>query len=321
MTTECLSDIGELALLERIGKRLPSHRDVVLGAGDDCAVIQVPESTTDWVLTSDPVVSGTHFEPDTPPEAVGRKAVGRVLSDIAAMGAEPQWALIDIVAPASTRVSVLDDLYHGALDMAGRNGLLIVGGDMSEGPCLEIHVFGVGMVPHGMAVTRSGARPGDLLFVTGELGGSRSGRHLSFEPRVQEGIWLRDWATSMIDVSDGLASDLRHLTRLSRTGCNLNAAAIPVAEAAIEINDSLPPLDHALHDGEDFELLFTIPEEREAAFVSAWHDAFPLRCTRIGSMSDQRDLLACVFASGGAIALEGTGFVHFTGTTPADTKA
>jgi thiamine-monophosphate kinase len=307
-----LRDIGELAAIERIGKRLPRHRDVVLGAGDDCAVVR-PQgaSGVDWLLTSDPVIQGTHFADDAPPSDVGHKAVGRVLSDIAAMGGEPKWGLVDIIAPADTPVSALDDLYHGTMVLSGKHGFIIVGGDLSEGPQLEMHVFGVGTVPAGRAVLRSGANPGDLLFVTGTLGGSSLGGHLKFEPRTAEGIWLRDWATAMIDVSDGLASDLRHLTTMSRVGCDLNTACIPISAEVRQLQDAVPPLDHALHDGEDFELLFTIPEERESAFLADWAGRFELPCTRIGVITGQADLVRCVFPDGEALALEGTGYSHF----------
>lgn len=311
MTT--LGEIGELAAIQRIGKRLPSRRDVLLGAGDDCAVVRPCESSEeDWVLTSDPVIEGTHFQPGTPATAVGHKAVGRVLSDLAAMGAEPRWGLLDIAAPADTPVKVLDDLYEGATRLAAAHDFAIVGGDMAEGPVLEVHAFGLGSVPAGRALLRSGAQAGELLFVTGELGGSMAGRHLTIEPRIREGIFLREWATAMIDVSDGLASDVRHLTTLSRTGCDLNAAAVPVAAAVRDMPDSRSALEHALHDGEDFELLFTITADHEDAFRAAWQKAFMLRCTRIGVMTTHAALVQCVFADGESFALEGTGYAHFS---------
>ena len=312
MTT--LREIGELAAIERIAKRLPSRRDVVLGVGDDCAVVRpYADSAEDLVLTSDPVIEGTHFETGTPAAGVGHKALARVLSDLAAMGAEPRWGLLDIAAPADTAVQVLDDLYGGAMKLAAQHEFAIVGGDMAEGPALEIHAFGLGSVPKGKALLRSGARPGDVLFVTGELGGGIMGRHLAIEPRIKEGAWLREWATAMIDVSDGLASDVRHMTTQSRTGCDLNASAIPVSPAAEGMDDSRSPLEHALHDGEDFELLFTIPEGREDAFVAAWQKVFCLPCTRIGVMTGNVDLVQCVFPDGATFALEGTGYAHFKG--------
>ncbi len=309
---ETLGDIGELAAIERIGKMLPGHRDVVLGAGDDCAIVS-PGVTSgiEWLLTSDPVIEGTHFVRGTPCADVGHKAVGRVLSDIAAMGGVPRWALIDIVTPASMPVADLDALYRGASELAAAHGLIIVGGDMAEGPAIEVHVFAVGEAPAGRAVRRSTARVGDHVYVTGTLGGSLLGRHLRVTPRIPEGVFLRDWATAMIDVSDGLASDLRHLTTRSGVGCELDTERIPISAAARQMHDGHTPLDHALHDGEDFELLFTVPEMRDDEFVAAWKATQKTPCTRIGRLTAERDLIACVFPGGGSFALEGTGFVHF----------
>jgi thiamine-monophosphate kinase len=229
------------------------------------------------------------------------------------MGAEPRWGLIDIVAPADTPVQMLDELYEGAMKLATAHEFAVVGGDMAEGPVLEIHAFGLGSVPAGKALLRSGARPGNVLFVTGELGGSIMGRHLAVQPRIKEGIWLREWATAMIDVSDGLASDLRHMTTQSRIGCDLNASAIPVSPAVNEMVDSRSPMEHALHDGEDFELLFTVPEDREDSFMVAWQKAFSVSCTRIGMMTAEVGLVQCVFPDGESFALEGTGYTHFGG--------
>jgi thiamine-monophosphate kinase len=205
-----LSDIGELGAIERIVRTLPGRQDVVVGAGDDCAVVRMNgHAIDDMVLTSDPVISGVHFTTDATPESIGHKALGRVLSDIAAMGAEPRWILVDIVAPGETPIDVIDGIYRGMGALASKFSVAIVGGDMAEGSSLEIHVFGVGAVPTGKGLLRSTASMGDLLFVTGKLGGSRLGRHLQVEPRINEGLFLRDWASAMIDVSDGGQSGKR----------------------------------------------------------------------------------------------------------------
>jgi thiamine-monophosphate kinase len=309
---QTLGDIGELAAIARITRGLPGQQDAIVGPGDDCAVVRPTSgSSEDLVLTSDPVVTGIHFDSEAAPEAIGHKAIGRVLSDMAAMGAEPRWALVDIVAPPSTPVDVMDGLYAGMNAIASANGLAIVGGDMAEGPCLEIHVFGVGSVPVGRAVLRSTAGGDDLLFVTGALGGTRLGRHLHVEPRVPQGRWLRDWASSMIDVSDGLASDLQHITDMSGVGCDLAAAQIPVSDDAHRMQDDVSPLEHALHDGEDFELLFTIPLARRREFASAWHAAFDLPCTEIGCMTPNAGVVRCNHADGRALQLGREGYAHF----------
>jgi len=308
-----LRTLGELAAIERVTKRLPGGGGMVVGAGDDCAVVRpAPDAAEDWLLTSDPVVEGIHFAADALPADIGRKALGRVLSDIAAMGGIPRWGLVDLVMPSDLPVETLDGLYDGIIEMATAHAFTIAGGDMSAGPVLELHVFGVGAVPAGAAVQRGGAQPGDLLFVTGELGGRARPRDFRIAPRVREGQWLRGRVTAMIDISDGLAADARHLAAAGGVGCDLNAAAIPVSAAARGAEDGVPPLDHALHDGEDFELLFTIPEAGEAAFTAAWTSAFALPCTRIGIVTTHRELLRCVLPDGETLALEGGGFSHFT---------
>lgn len=307
-----LGDIGELAAIERIRHRLPVRGDVIAGAGDDCAVLRPSAgSPVELVMTSDPVIEGVHFAPGTPAEQVGHKIAGRLLSDIAAMGGDPLWALLDVVAPATAPADTMDRLYDGILALAARHGLAIVGGDTAAGPALEVHGFAVGSVPAGGAILRSGAKPGDRIYVTGKLGGSILGRHLAFEPRVPQGRWLRGVATSMIDVSDGLASDLRHLVQMSGTGAELDLGNLPVSDA---IAGRAGAVDHALFDGEDFELLFTAPAAAEAAWTSRWREAFPLCCTRIGTMTGEAGVIRCRRPDGAVSVLERGGFQHFKGS-------
>lgn len=302
-----LRSTGELALIERLKRLLPTRPDVVTGAGDDCAVVR-GDTRQDWLLKSDPVIEGVHFLPGDPPEWIGHKAAGRVLSDLAAMGGEPRWALVDVVAPARTPVRRVEGAYRGIRARARKHGLAVVGGDVSRGPVFELHVFAVGAVPRGKAVLRSGARPCDLLFVTGELGGSRAGKHLRFAPRVDEGRFLRDWATAMIDVSDGLASDLRHVVKASGVGVSLLSDRIPISRAARTRSDRRSPLDHALYDGEDFELLFTIPQRKEPAFLYEWGRRFDLPCEWIGVVTPRRGVIGFADLKR---RLTRTGFQHF----------
>lgn len=315
MKPPALRDIGEIAAIDNIRNMLPTGGDVVLGAGDDCAIVRPSaDAPEDWLLTSDPVICGSHFLPDTPPAQIGHKAVGRVLSDIAAMGGTPRWALIDLVAPPDMPLTDVEAVYNGALALAARYGLAIVGGDTACSEALQLHVLAVGSVPRGRAVTRAGARPGDRLYVTGTLGGSRLGRHLTFEPRIAEGAWLRDWANAMIDVSDGLATDLRHLTNTSRTGARIDLACVPLSEEAQRMTDSSSPIDHALRDGEDFELLFTVPGARVKDFENAWKGAFALRCTPIGVVTETQGAIEAVDASGHSTPLPDKGYEHFRPT-------
>lgn len=312
MTT--LKDIGEIDAIRRLTAFLPSRSDIRVGAGDDCAVLRLrDDAPDDLLLTSDPVIEGTHFKPGTPRQQVGHKAAGRAISDIAAMGGSPLWALVDVVAPPHTPFDDIEALYDGLAETAGTHGLALVGGDMSQGPGLEIHVFAVGRVPAGTAVLRSGAVPGELLYVTGSLGGSSEGRHLSFTPRLTEGIWLREqsWATSMIDLSDGLATDLRHVCRAGVVGAEIEDALVPISREAAALRDRMSPLQHALYDGEDFELVFTVPAGRAADFEPAWASQFELPCTRIGRITPDTGVILAVDASGTRSLIPEGGFNHF----------
>ena len=305
-----LQTIGERALIERLVSRLAGGNDVVVGPGDDCAVVRAGEE--DWLLTSDPVLEGVHFTAAADPVQIGHKAVARALSDIAAMGGVPRWALVDVVAPGETEATRLDAIYDGMAATAAKHGLVIVGGDVAQGPVLELHLFAVGSVPRGGALLRSAARPGDAIYVTGTLGGSHiSGRHLEFVPRLREGQWLREegWVTAMCDISDGLSTDLHHLVDASGVGAEVEIATIPPSDAARTTDD---PISHALEDGEDFELLFTVPADKEDAFAAAWAQAHTLSCTRIGTIRTDRRIEG-VDPEGNRAALTVAGYDHFAG--------
>lgn len=307
-----LESIGESALIARLQRRLFPGRDVIVGPGDDCAVVRV--GTEDWLLTSDPVIDGVHFEACTDPEAIGHKAIARALSDIAAMGGTPRWALVNLVVPHTTDVERLDAVYDGMAITAKANGIAIVGGDVAKGPLLELHLFAVGSLPCDSAILRSGATPGDGIYVTGSLGGSRlNKRHLTFTPRIREGLWIRNghWASAMCDISDGLSTDLHHLTDAGHVGAELQFAVLPGSEAARHTDT---PLAHILTDGEDFELLFTVPSVKEQAFVTAWQRDFALACTRIGRITDGSTVVG-IDANGTRSTLTAAGYDHFAGGT------
>lgn len=291
-----LSDIGELKAIERVSKMLTrsgmniSH-GLVKGIGDDCAVIETSTHSPDLLLlTSDAVVEGVHFNKTiTNPEMVGHKAIGRVLSDIAAMGGTPVWALINFVAPSKTVVRVFEMMYHGAITLAKQFGLSIVGGDMTSGKTIEMHVFAVGKAQKKSVVLRSGARPGDLLFVTGTLGGSRLNRkHLTFIPRVVEGNWLKKWVSAMIDISDGLTADISHIAYASKVGVRIYLSRIPMSRVLLKYSKSIA-LNHALCDGEDYELLFSIPCAQCHTFEQEWMKNFTLPCTCIGEITNKKE--------------------------------
>jgi len=310
---ERVGDLGEREIIRRISRQTDPGRGVRRGIGDDCAVVRVAGSTHDWLLTTDPVIEGVHFLAGTAGRRVGHKAAGRVLSDIAAMGGEPLYVLFNLVAPPRAEARWIDDLYRGATALCRRHGAAIVGGDVARGPRLEVHAFAVGRCPAGSAVLRRGARPGDLLYVTGRLGGSLLGRHLAFEPRVEAGRWLARgrWAAAMLDLSDGLASDTRRLMEESGIGVDIDADRVPVSVAARRLHDSRPPLYHALCDGEDFELLFAVRPRRAAALERRWRRRFPnLELNRIGRATAETGVLAVV-SNGRRCVWAGTGYEHF----------
>ena len=262
-----LETIGERALLRTLCAGLATRPDVVLGAGDDAALVRCGER--DWVLTSDALLEGRHFLPETNAERIGHKALARALSDLAAMGAEADWVLVDLQAPRDTPIMRVRGIYAGLNRLAERVRVAIVGGDTTESEPLGLHVFAVGHLPAGTARRRDGAKPGDCVGVTGPLGGSRAGHHLDFTPRLAEGLLLRDHANAMIDVSDGLSVDARHLAERSGVTILLDAAAIPLRPCLAHLPREAG-LTQALHDGEDFELLFTLPPAGMAELERAW---------------------------------------------------
>lgn len=237
------------------------RRDVVLGVGDDAAVVR-PRSP-ELVLACDPVIEGVHFESEAPAAWVGRKAVNRNLSDLAAMGATPEYLLLSAVLPHGLPAVRRRRLFAGVRDAAEAASCAVVGGDVAAttGP-MVLTITAVGRL-EGRALRRDGARVGDTIHVTGPLGGSSLGHHLRFSPHLAEGRWLARQAavTAAIDVSDGLLLDLQRLLDASGGwGADLSAAAVPVSKAAARLGRSSgrTALSHALGDGEDHVLLFTV---------------------------------------------------------------
>jgi thiamine-monophosphate kinase len=303
---EKLQEIGEHEAIRRLTTALGGHPHLRTGAGDDCAVAELPGTGTDQVFTTDPIIENIHFHPGENPGRIGHKAAGRVLSDIAAMGAQPQWLLVNVVAPPEQDIAVLEKIYMGMNALCHRFGATIIGGDLAQGPCLELHVFGTGTLPSGTALLRSGAQLGDRLFTTGPLGCSLEGKHLDFVPRIEEGLFLREtgWVNSMMDISDGLATDLRHILKQSGVGALLYADKIPR-------NGSL---DQALHDGEDFELLFTVSPGNADDLCGRWKERFRTELAAIGEITDEVELLK-LRRDRDVQILERKAFEHFS-TTP-----
>jgi len=309
--------MNEFELIARLTKSLPTNPAVVTGAGDDCAVLEVGLPDRWLLFKTDAVVEGIHFIPDTAPEKIGHKALARCLSDVAAMAGTPTAALVTIALPQQFDVKFVESIYAGLNALARKHDMAVVGGETTTNPeRLLISVALVGFVPRGQAVRRGGAKAGDAIFVTGELGGSLAGKHVEFEPRLAEGRWLAQHfpVHAMIDLSDGLAGDLRHILKASRVGAELLKSAVPIAPAAklrAKTHPSAkPPFVAALTDGEDFELLFTVPSPEAVKLVDAWKKKFPkLRLTCIGKIMAGEGIT--VRDRTGAQPFTSDGYVHF----------
>jgi thiamine-monophosphate kinase len=274
----------ERAVTERLRNAvpIPAGSPLILGIGDDCAIYRPRGSADDLLFTSDMFIEGVHFLREThKPAQAGRKALVRSLSDIAAMGGAPRFCLVSLCVPGWAGSAWVDRFFDGVLDLAAFTGTVLAGGDLSHGESLAGDVTVCGAVPRGTALRRSGARPGHDIYVSGALGGSALGletnkgkplrRHLCPEPRLALGKFLREKlrATSAIDLSDGLSLDLRRVCLAS--GVDAEIIAPPRFPGA--------SLEQALHGGEDYELLFTVPGGFQ---VPDRFEGLPL--TRIGSV-------------------------------------
>ena len=282
--------------------------------GDDAAVLPALDAQGRSLICADMIVDGVHFLSESaPPESIGHKALAVNLSDIAAMGGQPRFAVVTLSVPRQMEWSLVERIYQGLFALAKRHHVAIVGGDTTRwSHPLTISVT-VGGVTGSQVWRRSGARPGDQLFVSGELGGSLIGKHLQFEPRIDLAAWLQAHRISVhaaIDLSDGLGIDLGRLCEASRCGVRVQAAAIPISNAANDVaaTSGGRPLDHALGDGEDFELLLAIPPE-SAQQLKASHP--PVALTWIGEFTESNALLL-VDEHGDATPLQPRGYDHLT---------
>ena len=275
----------ESTITERLRKAvtIPAGSPVELGIGDDCAIYRPRGSADDLLFTSDMLVEGTHFIRDShKPAELGRKALARSLSDVAAMGGQPRFALVALCVPAWATPKWTEQFFDGILKLAAATGTILAGGDLSHGEQLSCDVTLCGAVPRGTALRRDGARPGDDIYVSGALGGSALGlatqkgkawtAHKNPEPRLALGQFIREKlrATSAIDISDGLSLDLHRLCLASGAGATItDPPRFPGASP-----------EQVLHGGEDYELLFTV---RPGTQVPARFENLPL--TRIGTIT------------------------------------
>jgi thiamine-monophosphate kinase len=252
--------MGEFDYIRFVRRRTSADPRVLLGPGDDCAVLAA--APLPWLVTTDMLLEGSHFRlTEAGPHLVGRKAMAVNLSDIAAMAGRPVAAFVSVGLPRHGASQIAEGLYEGMREMADAFDTTLAGGDTNTwegGLVLSVTLLGQPTPPG--PVRRAGARPGDWLLVTGPLGGSILGKHLDFTPRVREAILLQECADlhAMIDISDGLAADGHHLCEESGCGAVLRADAVPFHPAARQMSDERSPLEHALTDGEDFELAFAV---------------------------------------------------------------
>jgi thiamine-monophosphate kinase len=305
-------------------QRAPSGRgSLAAGIGDDCALLRVPPRHQ-ILVTTDFTLEGVHFRREWhPPRSVGHRCLARGLSDIAAMGGEPVAAFLSLALPAKLPQKWVDDFMGGLLVLAKQFGVPLAGGDTASSPAgIMADIVVVGALPRGEAVLRSTARPGDLVFVSGALGGSAAALQLLYAgkrldprsypahffpaPRIEVARRLRraEIVTSMIDLSDGLSTDLRHICEESRVGAEISAQSIPQAK----FRDGAVELDLALHGGEDYELLFTArPGTRVPRSVAG------VPITHVGRITRGRKIVLLP-ENGSRSELESRGWEHFRST-------
>ena len=324
-----LKEIGEFGFIDRIAARSTSGGGVVLGIGDDAAVVTADPSAQ-TLITTDMLVEGVHFDLSfTGPFELGRKSLAVNLSDIAAMGGKPRFALLSLAIPPDLTLEFLDAFMNGFISRGERYGVALIGGDTCASRTgFVISVTLLGEQQHDRIVRRSGARPGDLVYVTGTLGdaalglellrqGEREGaavnRHRDPLPRTEAGLVLAEsrLASAMIDVSDGLLADLGHILDQSGVGATLFLDRLPLSPEYLEkagrvTND---PLAFPLSGGEDYELLFTVPVNREAELPGI-SGALGVPITAIGEISDLPGL-TIISPDGSPYTTSVRGFDHF----------
>ena len=321
-----MSSLSEFQLIESYFRDLNQSRsDVLLGQGDDCAVVKTTPGTH-IAVTTDTMVAGVHFDDKVPPRALGHKLVAVNLSDLAAMGAEPAWLSLAVTLPEVDK-DWLKEFSAGMHELAGYYNCQLIGGDTTRGP-LSLTLTAQGLLPEGQRLTRQGARPGDWVYVSGHLGdaaaalaGQRGDLELtSFvqhklnerlfypTPRVALGQGLRGFATSCIDISDGLAADLNHILARSQVGARLFLHQLPFSDALSSLSAE-EQRHYALHGGDDYELCFTVPEEMRGSLeTSLAHAGVPVNC--IGQIDRQPGLR--FFDRDQEVAASNLGYQHFS---------
>jgi thiamine-monophosphate kinase len=315
--------MSEFDLIAKYFTRPASRGDVLLSVGDDAAVLYVPANRR-LVAAVDTIVEGVHFPVGTDPVAIGHRALAVNLSDMAAMGAEPTWITLSLSLPEHD-AQWLAGFAAGLYKIADRYNVALVGGDTVRGP-LSITIQVLGLVETDRCLTRAGAKPGDVIFVSGVPGEAAAGldaimrplaksaatellieRFLWPEPRVHLGRALRLIASAAIDVSDGLLADLGHICAMSGCGARLDLESLPISKAMRATFNADESERLSLSGGDDYELLFTVPPERTLEVGTA--TASGIRCTAIGRMIEGAGV-SC-FRAGQPVAIARRGYDHF----------
>lgn len=323
-------EIGEFNLIKRMSDILGSpSRQIIKGIGDDCAVIDPPSEMLQLV-TTDMLVEDVHFELSTAtPFQIGWKSLAVNISDIAGMGGEPTFAFVSIGFPRNVTVEFVDEIYIGMRDVAKEYGVDIIGGDTVSSPQVIINIALLGEVSKNNYVLRSGAKTGDLICVTGDVGGSSAGleilqrklnidgseKHLLPKPRLKEGQLLAKsgYVTAMIDISDGVSSEVNHICEQSGTGAKIYMKDIPLSPYVRSVADVLNknPYDFALFGGEDYELLFTCQQDKFQYLKGLVYENCNTPITCIGQILDKSELITIDDLDNNTIPLFAKGYNHF----------
>jgi len=296
-----ITELGEFGLIKRFQKRIKTDSTVIKGSGDDCAVLSFDRQKYQ-LFTCDMIVEGVDFTSRDDPYLVGRKALAVSISDIAACGGLPRHCVVSLGLPKNLRVQYIDRITKGLFHLAKKYDINVVGGDISKAAALIINVSLLGLVEKKSLILRSGAKNGDLVFVTGSLGGSISGKHLKFTPRIKESRYLvkNFKINSMIDISDGLTQDLNHILEESNTGAVIYEELIPLSKEAKGLKD-------AFFGGEDFELLFTLPRKEAKGLLKKKLRIFQL----IGEITGKKYGLRLIDKNSRESKITPGGFRHF----------
>ena len=301
-----LSHVGEFGFIRLLQKRAPLTRGVLHGIGDDAAVLALGKGVKDTLMlfTTDMMVEGVHFTRAMPAPGIGHKALACNISDVAAMGGLPRFAVVSLGVPPDLEADFVRKMYEGLYRLAKRFHVAVVGGDTVRSSKIILNVALLGEVKKKDLVTRAGAKTGDMIFVSGPLGRSFStGRHLSFTPRIAESRFLVGHfrPTAMIDISDGLISDLGHILESSGVGARLYEGKIPKTKGAA--------LKEALSDGEDFELLFTLSRQRARRLMNLRNKNFKFYL--IGEIVPGKERIELITEQGRVRRVKPKGFEHF----------